>query len=384
MNRENQSNDDNSIISQLWSAILWISLVIILTGLVPGLVAAPLSAAASQTAVTLSWTAPGDDGVNGTASGYSIRYSLVSISLSNWSSAAEASSLPTPQTAGSSENFEVTGLEPGTLYYLAIRSVDEAGNWSGLSNVVSISTDVETDPPMVVADLQVTSASSSSLTMGWTAPGDDSAVGTASQYELRYSTSAINSGNFSAATLVIGMSNPLSAGSSESFEVTGLNSSTTYYFALITSDEIPNWSTISNLASGATTLETIAPSVIADLTAQNAAETAIELAWTAPGDDGGTGLATEYEIRYSLSVINDANWSSATPVASQPTPAVAGTAETYLVTGLSSATIYYFAIKTADEVPNWSGLSNLVSLSTGADQTPPAAIGDLTVASSGP
>lgn len=384
MNRENELDHTQPLISQLWSVILWICLVIILTGLAPGLAAAPLSGAASQNAVTLSWTAPGDDGSNGTAFGYSIRYSLVSISMSNWSTATEASSLPTPQTAGSSESFEVTGLASGTLYYLAIRSVDEAGNWSGLSNVVNISTDVETDPPMVVADLQVSSATSSSLTLEWTAPGDDSATGTASQYELRYSTSAINSGNFSSATLVAGMSSPQAAGTAESFEVTGLNSNSAYYFAIITADEIPNWSTISNVTSGTTTDETTAPSVIADLTAQNAAETAIELTWTAPGDDGNTGQATEYEIRYSLTVINDGNWSSAIPVASQPTPAVAGSAETYLVTDLSSATIYYFAIKTADEVPNWSGLSNLVSLSTGADQTPPAAIGDLTVASSGP
>lgn len=381
MQKRHEENESPSSINQLWNLIIWVSLVVIFAGLAPELVAAPLqAAAAAQNSVTLTWTAPGDDGTNGTATAYSIRYSTGTITQANWSSAFEAGGVPLPGAAGSAQSFDVTGLNSGTLYYFAIRSVDEAGNWSGLSNVVSISTDTETDPPAVIANLQVISATASSLTLQWTAPGDDGNIGTASQYELRYSTAPITALNFTSASIVGGLPTPRAAGSVESVEVTGLEASTRYYFAIITADEVPNWAGISNVTNGTTSTETVAPSAIANLVAQNAGETTIELTWTAPGDDANVGQAALYEIRYSTSPINAVNFSSATLVAGAPSPAVTGSTESFTVTGLSSATIYYFAIRTADEVPNWSGLSNVVNRSTGADQTPPAAVGDLTVA----
>ncbi len=82
------------------------------------------------------------------------------------------------------------------------------------------------------------------------------------------------------------------------------------------------------------------------------------------GDDGSTGTATTYDIRYSTSTITLVNWGSATQVASEPIPSVAGSAESITVSGLSASTLYYFAMKTSDEVPNESGLSNVPSLTT--------------------
>jgi len=43
------------------------------------------------------------------------------------------------------------------------------------------------------------------------------------------------------------------------------------------------------------------------------------------------------------------------------------------VTGLSSNAAYYFAMKTSDEAPNVSGISNVVSETTTGDTTPPSA-----------
>ena len=48
----------------------------------------------------------------------------------------------------------------------------------------------------------------------------------------------------------------------------------------------------------------------------------------------------------------------------EPAPASAVPAESFTVTGLSASTTYYFAIKTSDEVPNTSGLSNIASATT--------------------
>ncbi|MBI5004677.1 MAG: DNRLRE domain-containing protein [Candidatus Lloydbacteria bacterium] len=226
----------------------------------------------------------------------------------------------------------------------------------------------DTIAPSAVSDLALSSPSNSAITVSWTAPGDDASTGTAASYDLRYSTSAITSGNFSSATAVTGEPTPLVAGTSQSMTVTGLSPSTTYYFAIKTSDEVPNTSAISNVPSLATTAtpDTTAPSAVSDLAASGATASSVLLSWTAPGDDASTGTATSYEIRYSTSNITDGNYSGATQVSGEPAPQAAGASQSMTVTGLSPSTTYYFAIKTSDEVPNASAISNVPSLATTA------------------
>lgn len=103
----------------------------------------------------------------------------------------------------------------------------------------------------------------------------------------------------------------------------------------------------------------------------------VTLRWTAPGDDGSVGTAAQYDVRYSTSTITANNWNSASQVTGEPAPKVAGSSESFTIPNLTANTTYYFAIKTADEATNWSGLSNVVSVTT-ADETAPAAIADLT------
>jgi hypothetical protein len=110
----------------------------------------------------------------------------------------------------------------------------------------------DTTAPNAVSTLAAGSATSSSVTLTWTATGDDAASGTASQYDIRYSTSAITSANFSSATQVTGEPTPKAAGGSETFTVTGLQASTTYYFSIKVGDEVPNWSAVSNSPSAQT------------------------------------------------------------------------------------------------------------------------------------
>jgi len=89
--------------------------------------------------VTLTWTATGDDGLVGTASSYDIRYSTSLITDSNWATATQAVGEPSPQPSGSTETFTVTGLDPSTTHYLALK-VRDNGNESVLSNVSTAST----------------------------------------------------------------------------------------------------------------------------------------------------------------------------------------------------------------------------------------------------
>ena len=93
-------------------------------------------------------------------------------------------------------------------------------------------------------------------------------------------------------------------------------------------------------------------------------QSSASLTWTAPGDDGNTGTASEYDIRYSTSPITVANWNAATQCIGEPAPQPVGSSERFTLTRLSPSTIYYFALKTGDEVSNWSPLSNVASGTT--------------------
>lgn len=102
--------------------------------------------AASYNSVTLSWTAKGDDGDAGKANGYDIRYSSLPITDFNWDGAAKALGEPRPQTSGAPETFKVMGLSQNSVYYFAVKSIDNTGNVSGLSNLAEGTTTI----PMLV------------------------------------------------------------------------------------------------------------------------------------------------------------------------------------------------------------------------------------------
>jgi formylglycine-generating enzyme required for sulfatase activity len=110
----------------------------------PGLLAdsippGPVASLAASTGtapgtVELSWIAPGDDGTTGTASAYIIRCNSVPVTDNNWAASIDVDGEPPPQPAGSVESMTVTGLQPGGLYYFALKALDEMPNTSALSN----------------------------------------------------------------------------------------------------------------------------------------------------------------------------------------------------------------------------------------------------------
>ena len=84
-------------------------------------------------AVTLSWTAPGDDGMAGTAASYDLRYYTEPITATNWVSAIQVVSQTVPVAAGMTQTATVDDLLSGTLYF-AVRATDEFGNVDDISN----------------------------------------------------------------------------------------------------------------------------------------------------------------------------------------------------------------------------------------------------------
>jgi hypothetical protein len=98
--------------------------------------------------------------------------------------------------------------------------------------------------------------------------------------------------------------------------------------------------------------DTTAPAPVGNLTAAATSPWSVKLNWTASGDDGVTGRAGFYDVRYSTSPITAANFASATRAPGEPAPATAGSAETLTVTGLDPGTVYYFAVNVADNAHN--------------------------------
>lgn len=250
---------------------LWALIVAFLAGLALLGVLEPAAARAQTPAdstVLLTWTAPGDDGTIGRATSYDIRYRTVAISgvdtTSWWNAATQLTGEPTPATAGATDSMRVRGLVPLTTYYFMIRAADEIPNWSGYSNVAVKSTTGDATAPATIADLSVTGTTGTSMTVRWTAPGDDGTTGTAASYDVRYSTTAITSANWGSALQATGEPAPSAPGTTQNFTIGGLSGSRTYYVAVKTTDDAGNISVISNVVNG-TTADTVAPAPVRDL-----------------------------------------------------------------------------------------------------------------------
>ena len=89
---------------------------------------------------TLTWTATGGDGAQGTAFKYDLRYSTEPITEENWQYAKTAESPPQP--AGTLQAATITGLDAGITYHFALKARDDAWQESALSNAATGSTKV--------------------------------------------------------------------------------------------------------------------------------------------------------------------------------------------------------------------------------------------------
>ncbi|MDX2022673.1 MAG: discoidin domain-containing protein [Deltaproteobacteria bacterium] len=322
--------------------------------------------------LVLQWTAPGDDGSLGTATAYEIRYSTTAITASTFAQATLAAAPPLPSISGSKQTYTLTGLQPGTKYYAAMRAVDDRGVVSAMSNVASFSLPDEWAPDAITDLVAQTGISRGTVKLTWTAPGDDGRTGKATKYELRYSSSPLTTANFAAGTLLT-VPTPSAGGTVSTTTLGGLPDETQLYFAMRAQDDGGNWSGVSNSAAART--PDVAPAAIANLAVVARTNSSVTLSFTAPGDDGSVGTASSYALRFSSQPITDLLFNTATTAAA-PAPAVAGSQQTVTISGLQSTTTYYVAIKATDERGNVSALSNVLAAST-VDEIPPATITNL-------
>src|SRR3989344_173512 len=126
--------------------------------------------AQSSSQINLSWTASTDTGGSGLA-GYRVYRDGIQINTTTATS------------------YSDTGLTPSTAYRYYVIAYDAASNSSSQSNTASATTLSPPDsiPPAAITDLTASNPTVNSITLSWTAPGDDGNAGTASVYDLRYS-----------------------------------------------------------------------------------------------------------------------------------------------------------------------------------------------------
>ncbi|GEM_PF-436751 len=279
---------------------------------------------AATGSVDLSWVAPGDDAGIGTATSYLVRYSTNQInSQARWESATPVTVgvLP-PKPAGQTERLTVSVLTPGVVYYFAVRAQDEVSNLSALSNSPSAIAKM----PEVVLPCVARVTAGAGLRVRAT-PDLQAQILRVMSYgaqivvvEIREGWAQLADGGWCAQQ----------------------------WLQLLPDVPVPQE-------------DITAPAAIMDLTAETGtAPGCVDISWTAPGDDIHVGTVASYLVRYSMSAINSpAGWEAATPVTiGVPAPKPAGQSERMTVSGLTPGTLYYFAVRAQDEIPNLGGLSN--------------------------
>ncbi|MFC1501197.1 FG-GAP-like repeat-containing protein, partial [Elusimicrobiota bacterium] len=334
----------------------------------------------------LVWDIPGDDGwltVLSTGSQYKIQYSSMTGIV--WSTASANITLSTHSASvGSRASCTLTGLDSGKLYYSKIWYADEVQNWSLVSYTGVGSAQVDVTAPSDIIDLIVSSGVlSGQAVLSWSVPGDNGIVDTlvsSSQFKIQHSTYAGVVWSTASSQINVSTSG-LSPSTTVSLTIDRLDGDATYYFRIWYSDEVENWSGISN---GATSwielLDTISPAKVTTITGiAGVNEGEVSLSWVVPGDDGWIGInnppGAQFKILHSTYV---STWNKSFAQITKSTSNVSAlTQVSYLVTGLLSGYDYYFKIWHCDEMENWSIGSDTITVRSTEDNLDPSQVTDL-------
>jgi subtilisin family serine protease len=109
--------------------------------------------------------------------------------------------------------------------------------------------------------------------------------------------------------------------------------------------------------------DSIPPAAITDLTVTRPGSNSVDLVWTATGDDGSSGTATFYDLRVSARAFGATDFETGTRVPA-PRPTLAGTRQSWHLTGLATNSHYWLAMRARDEFGNLGPVSNVVEVQT--------------------
>jgi hypothetical protein len=315
----------------------------------------------TDSSLTLSWTATGDDSLNGRPTRYHLRASPDPIDETTFDQAPFAVVAPAGVDPGLTELATLQHLPAREPLYLALEVEDDGGLRSALSNLVS--TAIEPRPPQVVADLAIESASENGVSFRWTASGDDGMVGQAQDYLLHGAPEPITAANFGTAPIAVTIPATRPSGGLEHTRFTEVTVGQALWFAIKARDRAGALSSLSNVVP--ITVVAQAPAAVTDLRIDGTTDSSVTLSWTATGDDGRVGRPSFYELRTSLAPIDEAGFDSVEPVQRPGATVDAGGIEHFQFPNLAPGRYWWIALRAVDVAHNRSSLSNVVSGRTG-------------------
>jgi hypothetical protein len=178
---------------------------------------------------------------------YDLRRALFPLDARNFTRGQAVGGQPAPGPPGGIERVVVGGLDENTAYYFALRSFDQADNGSPPSNPASV--EIPPGLPEAVVDLRVVSSGDTTVTLRWTAPGDDGRTGRPRAYLLRAAESPISQSSFDSAPVAATVAAGADPGGIESATLTGVLRGHRYWVALRAEDDASNRSGLSNVVS---------------------------------------------------------------------------------------------------------------------------------------
>ncbi len=198
---------------------------------------------------------------------------------------------------------QLSNLAPNYEYHYRVRSVDAIGNmmYSTDNSFKTSLGALDTTPPAQINDLKVVASDFKSVTLEWTAVGDDGVNGIASRYDLRKATSPIflRASTWAAQEVVNSTPHPLLAGTKQRMVITPLQASETFYFAIRAVDESNNVTEPSNIVQVTTEPLSYGMFPISQVRLLNVSSTGALIQWST-GNSATTelllGKTTDYEM----------------------------------------------------------------------------------------
>lgn len=222
-------------------------------------------------------------------------------------------------TTTAATSVTTTTLTEKTTYYVRVRARNTASCVS--ANTTSVSQATACSTPGAPSSSAASSITATGFTANWTG-----ASGTVTGYLLDVSTAS----DFS--SFVSGF-NGLSVGNVLTYAVTGLSSSTPYYYRVRAINTVSCTGTNSGSQNPTTLAACTTPGIPGSVTATGQTTTGLTVNWTA-----GSGTVTGYQV----DVATDSGFASIV----YTNAAIASGATSQAATGLSANTTYYIRVRT--------------------------------------
>ena len=278
---------------------------------VTGLTATPLV----NYEIQLDWTAPNSNGYS--ISGYTIERSIDS--GTTWT-------VLVADTQNTNVIYTDINLTVSQTYDYKISAINQVGTGTASTAASAQAGSIPDVPAMTLTALP-----NNAIQLDWTVPANNGFAITT--YAVERSTDGINW-------------SPLVAINANTYQDTGLTNSATYYYKVTAVNQIGN----SAFSAPVSVIAGDVPSQVTGLTATTTSNTSIDLAWTAPNDNGYA--ISGYMIERSTD--NGVTWS--TLVADTQSSAVA-----YSDTGLTTGSYYTYKISAINSLG--TGLASATSTS---------------------